>query len=334
MSPPLRRASSTRDREAEPGAAAVAIAGLVEASEAVEDPFPVAHGDAGAVVGRPRRLAPPSSGGRPARRGTSVPAGVVDQVAHDPLELERGSSAGHRAVDRPRRPPTTSADSVGEPSAARPRGSAGGSGAGRALARVEPGQHEQVLDQGRQPVDARRPRSAKLRVGRAVPSRDVDLDVRSDASGLRSSWATFATKLRSRSRAAASRSSIELRVTASAWISSPDSGSGQPLVLARARDPLGRRSQRLDRPQRRPDHAVGDQAEHQQQQRIGDEQVDHEQVLAAGEVGDRLGHDHDRRAAADGRPVSRSPAGVELIPSREPGTVTGDGPGPGQLARR
>ena len=222
MSPPLRRDQLTRDREAEPGAATVAVAGLVEPCEAVEDPFPVAHGDAGAVVGHRDDSPVRRTAEGQVDAGRSVSAGVLDQVAHDLLELEPAQRQVHRR--RPRRrpppPPPSGRRTSPTPPRAWPAGPAGRGARPRPAWPARAGPRPARKAAGR-----RRPRSSSS--ARLAPwRRATSTCMRSEARGLRSSWATFAPKLRSRSRAAPSRASMELRVTASAWISSRDSGSG------------------------------------------------------------------------------------------------------------
>ena len=165
-------------------------------------------------------------------RRTRVPDGVVDQVGQDPPQVLGPASARHvgrpphgadrdpRAVVRGRRRPSTSGahgDRVRGPTC-------------RGVVGVEPGQHQQVLDQSR-PSGAP-PRAGPPVTGVPSPSRSATSSwVRIEASGLRSSWAASATNDRCRARAAASRSSMEFRVTASAWISSPEVGhraAGRP----------------------------------------------------------------------------------------------------------
>ena len=141
----------------------------------------------------------------------------------------------------------------------------------------------------------RRCTSARRSAGRSPPSPSrwaTSSWVCIDASGLRSSCAASATKARCRSRELASRSSMSLRVTASAWTSSAVSGTGsrssRPVPLIRAA-PARRPS---TGPQRAPDHPPRDDREHGQQQGIGDQQRPPQDPLAALDVPDLLGHDH------------------------------------------
>ena len=255
-------------------------------------------------------------------------AGVLDQVAHDLLELEPAQRqvTGVDRADVHHHLPRV----VGE-RRQHLRGGGRRVRRGGVLVHVQPGQHEQVLDQRGKPLDVPT-EVVELGTARAVASRDVHLraqrgqgaaqlvgDVRAEAA------------LPVTGRAEPGQHGVECdgqRMDLVARL-----GLGQPFVLVRPRDPLSGGTQRLHWTKRQPDHAVGDQAEHQQQQRIGDEQDDHEQVLAAGEVGDRLRHDHERRAGGRGRPGGIHPQARAHAESRARDGDWGR-EGPGAFARR
>ena len=156
------------------------------------------------------------------------------------------------------------------------------------------------------------------------------------ASGLRSSWAASATNARCRARAAASRSSMPFRVTASRWISSRAGRHRQPLGAGRPGDLLGARGA-APRPaagsRRSPARRHGDSASDQQRE------ADQQQASAARrwlrlEVVDRTrGHDDRlavrRRARRD---APRPAAGrTGRTGCRAPRRTAARRRGPGQL---
>ena len=260
------------DGQPEPAAAGVAVAGLVEPGEPLEDPLPVRLRDARPVVGRPRRRrsCAARAGRRPRPRVRGVPDGVVDQVGQGPAQRRRAARARRHAATardaRPgpvpprtgrRRPSTSATQRRPAPTRARPV---------RRRRRAGP------APAGPRPAPAIRGTSARRSAGQPAvpsPSRSATSSwVRIEASGLRSSCAASATNARCRAREAASRSSMELSVTASAWISSPDGGhraAGRPGRCRRS----ARRDARSASTGRRaaPDDPPGDQGQHGEQQR-------------------------------------------------------------------
>ena len=239
------------DRQPQPGAAGVAGAGVVEPGEPARRPAP------GPRPGCPDRRRPPSPGGTPPSDVTAerdpragVPDRVVDQVGHHPaqrLRLARGSTppaSRRRSPARGRRRTRAATAHNNPPSST---GSATGPAAGASSARASSSRSS--TSRASRAVSASRSSTSAGQSCRR-PSRCATSSwVRMFASGLRSSWAASATNARCRARAASSRSSMPLRVTASRWISSRGLGTGSRPGAGRAGDLLAPPAQRLHRAQ-------------------------------------------------------------------------------------
>ena len=161
------------DGQPQAAAAGVAVAGLVEPGEPLEDPVAVAR--AGSPARRRRRPASraPPSGVAAARlhRRRRVPDGVVDQVGQDPAQARRAATS-RRHVGAPLVPTGTRAPSIASQATSaararsRDRGADRGDGGGRP---VQPGQHQQVSTR----PAIRSHLGAQVRRHAGVPRRDA-----------------------------------------------------------------------------------------------------------------------------------------------------------------
>ena len=214
------------DRQAETGAAAVAVAPVVEPGEPVEDPLALGRRDAA----RRRRSRPAADrwgwapppraprwwrGAPRCRRGWSGPGRARPAPRRRPAAHHRSRSAA------PAPAPTHTAHDVVDQLAEVHRAVAAGTASRRRCAPAGAGPR-------RGPTAGRPP--AAGRPGRSPPSPSrcaTSSCVRIVANGLRSSCAASATKERWVRRAVATRSSIALRVVARALISSRVAGTGR-----------------------------------------------------------------------------------------------------------
>jgi hypothetical protein len=216
-----------------------------------------------------------------------MPPGVVDQVVYDALELDLRH--GHRPGVHP-------PDLHARGFVSRERGENGRRlcrwMGWRCLPGVEPCEDQQVIDERGEPFQLQCEIGA-IFLGGPVASGHVDLYAQ---RGERAPELVRDVRDERALAVASGGEPVEHRVQRDGEC--PDLVTrgrlGESLVVARPRDTVRGRSQLVDRPERRADHAIGDQTQHDQQQGIGDQQRVHQTVLAPREIGHRFCHDDDR----------------------------------------
>ena len=243
---------------------------------------------------------PPERPHRHHHRRAGVPAGVVDEVAHDLGELPAVADDPHvRGLD-PRDDPACGPQPLRlahlvEVDVLEPRPQAALVGAGQQQQRVDqPAQPRGLAAQG---GDVRRRRRSAAVRAPAAPGRS-----RSSASGLRSSWLASATNRRCTACAACSRASIAFMVSARPADLVAGRGHRDPdrevvrVVATRARIAS-------TGPQRPPRGEVGDDPGDQHQQRDPDQHQVEDGVDGLVHVLERLCGVDDEVATLHRRPV-------------------------------